>query len=75
MPEHAGRPLNPVQGRKKDKYSEAKVISAMVNSSALFIVQNWPGMEWIKDSYIKIACIMVQKSPDYCSIYVKSRLI
>ena len=32
-------------------------------------------MEWIEDSYIKIAWIMVQKSPDYCSIYVKLRLI
>ena len=30
-------------------YSEARLlISAMVNSSALFIVQIWSGMEWIE---------------------------
>ena len=44
------------------------VISAMLNSSAPFIVQNWPGMEWIELSCSKIAWIIVLKSPDYCSI-------
>ena len=44
------------------------VISAMLNGSAPFIVQNLQGMEWIGLSLSKIAWIIVQKSPDYCSI-------
>ena len=37
-------------------------------SSALFIVQNWPGMEWIELSRSKIAWIIVLESPNNCSI-------
>ena len=44
------------------------VISAMLNSSTPFIVQNWPGMERIELSLSKFAWIIVLKSPDYCSI-------
>ena len=50
------------------KLQWSPVISAMLNSSALFIVQNWPGMERIELSWSKIAWIIVQESPDYCSI-------
>ena len=49
------------------------VISAMLNSSAPFIVQNWPGMEWIELSCSKMAWIIVQESPDYCSILLRLR--
>ena len=44
------------------------VISAMLNGSAPFIVQNLPVMEWIELSLSKFAWIIVLKSPDYCSI-------
>ena len=60
--------LNPSSNLIATQVQVSPVIGAMLNSSAPFIVQIIHGMEWIELSWSKIAWIMVQESPDCCSI-------